>query len=293
VEIGLRYLENKTVGIIEIIVATLIWGSLGVMVRNIDMDPFSIVAYRALIALPIMLVLFRKKKENLKKNYKLLLLASIAIAMAWSAHFYAFKLTTIANTVVLLYTGPIYVAILSPLVLKEVREKKANICLVLSIAGIFLMYNQGLGDELNDRGLMLGAISGILFAFVIMATKKLSKDYSSITIVTMQLLMSAIILSPALFVEQQIVMDNILLLLVLGLVHTAIAEFLYIDGLIKVSTQKASTISYIEPASAIIYAIILLNEIPEGLEIIGIALIATANIILNLNLEDIKKMIYR
>ena len=286
-------MENKTVGIIEIIVATLIWGSLGVMVRNIDMDPFSIVAYRALIALPIMLVLFRKKKENLKKNYKLLLLASIAIAMAWSAHFYAFKLTTIANTVVLLYTGPIYVAILSPLVLKEVREKKANICLVLSIAGIFLMYNQGLGDELNDRGLMLGAISGILFAFVIMATKKLSKDYSSITIVTMQLLMSAIILSPALFVEQQIVMDNILLLLVLGLVHTAIAEFLYIDGLIKVSTQKASTISYIEPASAIIYAIILLNEIPEGLEIIGIALIATANIILNLNLEDIKKMIYR
>ena len=286
-------MDKNTIGIIEIIVATLIWGSLGVMVRNIDMEPFSIVAYRSLIALPIMLVLFRKKKDSLKKNYKLLLLASIAITMAWSAHFYAFKLTTIANTVVLLYTGPIYVAILSPLVLKEVREKKANICLVLSIFGIFLMYNQGLGDELNDRGLMLGAISGILFAFVIMATKKLSKDYSSITIVTMQLFISVIILSPALFVEQQVIMENIMLLIILGLVHTAIAEFLFIDGLIKVSTQKASTISYIEPASAIIYAIILLNEIPEGLEIIGISLIATANIILNLNLEDMKKIIKR
>ena len=286
-------MNKNTIGIIEIIVATLIWGSLGVMVRNIDMEPFSIVAYRSLIALPIMLVLFRKKKDNLKKNYKLLLLASIAITMAWSSHFYAFKLTTIANTVVLLYTGPIYVAILSPLVLKEVREKKANICLILSILGIFLMYNQGLGDELNDRGLMLGAISGILFAFVIMATKKLSKDYSSITIVTMQLFISAIILSPALFVEQQVIMDNIILLVILGLVHTAIAEFLFIDGLIKVSTQKASTISYIEPASAIIYAIILLNEIPEGLEIIGISLIATANIILNLNLEDMRKIIKR
>ena len=286
-------MNKNTIGIIEIIVATLIWGSLGVMVRNIDMEPFSIVAYRSLIALPIMLVLFRKKKDNLKKNYKLLLVASIAITMAWSAHFYAFKLTTIANTVVLLYTGPIYVAILSPLVLKEVREKKANICLILSILGIFLMYNQGLGDELNDRGLMLGAISGILFAFVIMATKKLSKYYSSITIVTMQLFISVIILSPALFVEQQVIMENIMLLIILGLVHTAIAEFLFIDGLIKVSTQKASTISYIEPASAIIYAIILLNEIPEGLEIIGISLIATANIILNLNLEDMKKIIKR
>ena len=286
-------MNKNTIGIIEIIVATLIWGSLGVMVRNIDMEPFSIVAYRSLIALPIMLVLFRKKKDNLKKNYKLLLVASIAITMAWSAHFYAFKLTTIANTVVLLYTGPIYVAILSPLVLKEVREKKANICLILSILGIFLMYNQGLGDELNDRGLILGAISGILFAFVIMATKKLSKYYSSITIVTMQLFISAIILSPALVVEQQVIMENIMLLIILGLVHTAIAEFLFIDGLIKVSTQKASTISYIEPASAILYAIILLNEIPEGLEIIGISLIATANIILNLNLEDMKKIIKR
>ena len=207
-------MNKNTIGIIEIIVATLIWGSLGVMVRNIDMEPFSIVAYRSLIALPIMLVLFRKKKDNLKKNYKLLLVASIAITMAWSAHFYAFKLTTIANTVVLLYTGPIYVAILSPLVLKEVREKKANICLILSILGIFLMYNQGLGDELNDRGLILGAISGILFAFVIMATKKLSKYYSSITIVTLQLFISVIILSPALFVEQQVIMENIMLLII-------------------------------------------------------------------------------
>ena len=162
--------DAKTFGIIEIIIATLIWGSLGVMIRNIDMDPFSIVAYRSLIALPVMMLLFVKNRERLNKNYKLLILSSVAIAMAWSAHFFAFKLTTIANTVVLLYTGPIYVAILSPLLLKEVREKKTNICLILSIAGMFLMYNQGLGDELNDRGLMLGAISGILFAFVIIST---------------------------------------------------------------------------------------------------------------------------
>ena len=286
-------IDAKTFGIIEIIIATLIWGSLGVMIRNIDMDPFSIVAYRSLIALPVMMLLFVKNRERLDKNYKLLILSSVAIAMAWSAHFFAFKLTTIANTVVLLYTGPIYVAILSPLLLKEVREKKTNICLILSIAGMFLMYNQGLGDELNDRGLMLGAISGILFAFVIISTKKLSKDYSSITIVTMQLFFSVIILSPALFVEQQELISNLPLLLVLGLVHTAVAEFLYIDGLIRVSTQRSSTISYIEPASAIIYAIILLNEVPKGLEVVGISLIAAANIILNVNREDIKKIIKR
>ena len=79
-EIGLRYLsmnnrfginvDAKTFGIIEIIIATLIWGSLGVMISNIDMDPFSIVAYRSLIALPVMMLLFVKNRERLNKNYK-------------------------------------------------------------------------------------------------------------------------------------------------------------------------------------------------------------------------------
>ena len=63
-----------------------------------------------------------------------------------------------------------------------------------------------------------------------------------------------------------------------------------IDGLIKTTAQKAATISYIEPASAIIYAIILLNEIPHGLEIIGIGLIALANIILNVKSTEILKI---
>ena len=126
--------------------------------------------------------------------------------------------------------------------------------------GILLIYNQGLGNELNNKGLLSGILSGILFAFVIISTKILSKYYSSITIVGMHIIISALVLSPFLMVEQKMIIDNIILLLVLGLIHTALAEFLYIDGLVKISAQKAATISYIEPASAIIYAIILLNS---------------------------------
>ena len=89
------------------------------------------------------------------------------------------------------------------------------------------------------------------------------------------------------------IIDNIILLLILGLIHTALAEFLYIDGLIKTTAQKAATISYIEPASAIIYAIILFNEIPQGLEILGITLIALSNLILNIKSKDILEIIKR
>ena len=294
-------MNSKQLGIIEIIIATLIWGTLGIIIKSIEMEPASIVAYRSLIAVPIMIFLLRKKvhliknkkKAKKKGNFMLLVLSGIAITLAWTAHFSAFKLTSIANTVILLYTGPVYVAILSPLLLKEVREKRANICLILSVLGMLLIYNQGLGNELNNKGLLFGALSGILFAFVIISTKKLSKYYSSITIVGTQIIISAIILSPELIVEREVIINNIILLLTLGIIHTAIAEFLYIDGLIKISAQKASTISYIEPASAIIYAIILFNEIPQGLEIVGITLIALSNLILNIKSKDILEIIKR
>ena len=290
-------MNSKQQGIIEIIIATLIWGTLGVIIKSIEMEPASIVAYRSLIAAPIIIFLLRRKRhliENKKKgNFMLLVLSGIAITLAWTAHFSAFKLTSIANTVILLYTGPVYVAVLSPLLLKEVRERKANICLILSVLGMLLIYNQGLGNELNNKGLLFGALSGILFAFVIISTKKLSKYYSSLTIVGTQIIISAIILSPELLVEREVIINNIILLLTLGIIHTAIAEFLYIDGLIKISAQKASTISYIEPASAIIYAIILFNEIPQGLEILGITLIALSNLILNIKSKDILDIIKR
>ena len=287
-------MNSKRQGIIEIIIATLIWGTLGIIVRSIELEAGTVVAYRSIIAAPIMVFLLLRQKHWVKSiksgNYKLLILSGMAIAIAWTAHFSAFKLTSIANTVTLLYTGPIYVAILAPLLLKEIREKKANLCLILSMLGILLIYNQGLGNELSNRGLLFGVLSGILFAFVIISTKILSKYYSSITIVGMHIIISALVLSPFLIVEQKMIIDNIILLLVLGLIHTALAEFLYIDGLVKISAQKAATISYIEPGSAIIYAIILLNEIPYELEIIGIGLIGLSNIILNVKSTDILKI---
>ena len=130
-------MNSKRQGIIEIIIATLIWGTLGIIVRSIELEAGTVVAYRSIIAAPIMVFLLLRQKHWVKSiksgNYKLLMLSGIAIAIAWTAHFSAFKLTSIANTVTLLYTGPIYVAILAPLLLKEIREKKANLCLILSM----------------------------------------------------------------------------------------------------------------------------------------------------------------
>ena len=179
-------LSSTKIGIIELVICALIWGSLGVIVRSLPYSSFQLVEFRVLIALPIMLVFWYSKSglEDIKKkeNRKSLILLGVAITIAWSSHFTAFQLTTIANTVILLYTGPIFLAIFAPYYIKERKDPKANIALIIAVIGmIFLFANQGLGDRLNTIGIGLGLLSGMLLAFIIMTIRKISTSYSSWT----------------------------------------------------------------------------------------------------------------
>ena len=280
-------LSSTKIGIIELVICALIWSSLGVIVRSLPYSSLQLVEFRVLIALPIMLVFWYSKSglEDIKKkeHRTLLIILGIAITVAWSSYFTAFKLTTIANTVVLLYTGPIFVAIFAPYYIKERKNPKANISLLIAVVGmIFLFANQGLGDRLNTIGLGLGLLSGILLAFIIMTIRKLSTSYSSWTLAITPIIITSIILLPTLFTHIPTPTNtHLILIFTLGIVHTAFAYYLYVDGIARITAQRASIITYTEPASAIIFAAVLINEIPDMLGIIGITLIIVANLVVN------------
>ena len=280
-------LSSTKIGIIELVICALIWSSLGVIVRSLPYSSLQLVEFRVLIALPIMLVFWYSKSglEDIKKkeHRTLLIILGIAITVAWSSYFTAFQLTTIANTVVLLYTGPIFVAIFAPYYIKERKNPKANISLLIAVVGmIFLFANQGLGDRLNTIGLGLGLLSGILLAFIIMTIRKLSTSYSSWTLAITPIIVTSIILLPTLFTNIPTPTNtHLILIFTLGIVHTAFAYYLYVDGIARITAQRASIITYTEPASAIIFAAVLINEIPDMLGIIGITLIIVANLVVN------------
>ena len=280
-------LSSTKIGIIELVICALIWGSLGVIVRSLPYSSFQLVEFRVLIALPIMLVFWYSKSglEDIKKkeNRKSLILLGVAITIAWSSHFTAFQLTTIANTVILLYTGPIFLAIFAPYYIKERKDPKANIALVIAVIGmIFLFANQGLGDRLNTIGIGLGLLSGMLLAFVIMTIRKISTSYSSWTLAITPIIITSIILLPTLFTNIPTPTNtHLILIFTLGIVHTAFAYYLYVDGIARITAQRASIITYTEPASAIIFAAVLINEIPDLFGIIGITLIIVANLVVN------------
>jgi drug/metabolite transporter (DMT)-like permease len=69
------------------------------------------------------------------------------------------------------------------------------------------------------------------------------------------------------------------LLMVLGIVSTGFAVTLYLKGLGKVKVQKAVVLTYLEPASAVVFGLIFLDQQPAPLMIVGGCLILIAGYI--------------
>jgi len=255
-------------------------------VRTLPFSAITIVTYRVWLALPLFLVLYLKRRSARgtynPSTLKLLVASGVVQAISWTGFFTAFKLTGIANAVLLLYTAPIIVALLAPYVLSERRQPRACVSLFFATAGtILIFYTAGIGEHLEFFGVLSGLFAGFLFALLIMADRKLSQNQPSEMIVAVQLLVASLVLAPAPILEQRL--PNYYeagLLLMLGVVHTGFALNLYIDGLSSTPAQHAVVIQYLEPASAILYAALFLKELPPLTSLLGGILIIFANVIL-------------
>ena len=133
-----------------------------------------------------------------------------------------------------------------------------------------------LGNNIT-QGVLWGIASGFTFAILSILNRKYVKDYSALVIAFYQDSIATIVLIPFLFISKPIfLLNNILLLVLLGVVFTATAHSLFIKGLTNVKAQTASIIASLEPVYGIIFAIIILSEIPTTRVILGGAIILGA-----------------
>ena len=67
--------------------------------------------------------------------------------------------------------------------------------------------------------------------------------------------------------------DDWLPILVLGILNTGIACYLYFSGLGRLPVQSAAVCGYLEPLSAVILAAVVLHEVLSPLQLLGVVLI--------------------
>lgn len=265
-------------GAVFIIVATLMFGFMGIFVRFLGLPSFVIVFFSFLFSAIILLLFFLFKDTSIifiKKHLLLIILLGIFNLFNNFFFFQAFVSTTISNAVLTHYTAPIFVALLAPFLLKERLEKITIISLIIAVAGLGIISHQDLSFQSNDFiGMMYGTASGLMYALVIIVIKHLSKYLSVFTINIYQSLIVALLMAPFVIVSKiNVSVTSLFLLLLFALLFGVIATLLYMQGIKRIKSQHAGILAYIEPVAATFYAMMFFREIPTLNTIIGGVLI--------------------
>ena len=265
------------------IIAMLIFGTIGLFVKNIDLNSSEIALTRGFIGgitLLFAMALLRKKVsiEAIKRNIYLLIFSGFAVGLNWIFLFQGYKYTSISNTTLSYYFAPIFVTILAPFILKEKLTLSKFLCVLMALVGMFCIVGV---DRINGGSDLIGIAYGLLaagfYASVILMNKFL-KGIDSLEITIIQLLSATITLLPyVLYMDSgkslNISLNSIPYILILGIVHTGIAYLLYFSSLQELKGQTIAVLSYIDPVFAIIISAIILKEHLGILQIIGGVLI--------------------
>jgi drug/metabolite transporter (DMT)-like permease len=267
-------------------VAAIIWGSNGVIVNLVPLNASVIAFFRvffaSIVLLPAVLLTRRAETVRAARSWKTMLSLGVLLALGWLLLFQSMKLIAIANAVLLNYTAPIFVALLAPLFLNEKLERSTLVALPISVAGIVVIaYQQNLqmGDP-NLLGVSLGLLSGFVYAGFTIASKKALFSFSSQVAAFYAFLIAWIVLFPFVIgANLSVEVNSWILLLVFGVLNTAVAVTLYFTGIGGVKVQKGVIFTYLEPVSAVVFGFFFLAQQPTPLVLVGGSLILIAGYI--------------
>lgn len=261
------------------ITAMLIFGTIGLFVKNIELSSSEIALTRGFIGgvTLILATIFFKKKisfEAIKNNLYLLIFSGLAVGLNWIFLFQGYKYTSISNATLSYYFAPVFVTILAPFILKEKLTLSKFLCVLMALVGMFCIVGvDGINGGSDLIGIAYGLLAAGFYASVILMNKFL-KGIDSIEITVIQLISATITLLPyVLYVEGLGILSvpsvSIPYILILGIVHTGIAYLLYFSSLQGLKGQTIAVLSYIDPVFAIIISAVILKEQLGLLQIIG------------------------
>ncbi len=258
---------------IKFINAMLIFGTIGVFVKNINLSSMEIAFLRAVIGCAFLIAagFFMHQKisfEMIKKNKLLLMLSGAAIGFNWLFLFQAYKYTTIANATISYYFAPMFVVILSPLILKESITVFKFACVAGAMVGLFLILNSNNEASVMANNQVLGIAYGLLAASFyagIVLMNKFIKGLSGFETTLIQLMIATIVLFPFIMLQGGIKLSvlsgyAVILILFVGIVHTGLAYLIYFTSMKDIQAQTIAVLSYIDPITAVVISAVFLGE---------------------------------
>ncbi|HZB85377.1 MAG TPA: DMT family transporter [Gaiellaceae bacterium] len=243
------------------------WGFVSVIVAGVDLPGEALVFWRCVLAaltLPAILLLLGRLDALVLRRRRLQVLGlGVLLALHWVLFFETIKRASVAVAILLVYTAPIFLAVLAPLLLPEGRSRVGLAALAISGPGIALIALGGEGEG-GASGVAIGTGLGaaLTYALLIIGTKSVVRVLSPFTLTFWNYAIVSLVLLPFLAWSNRRLpsAEEWPAVLVLGALLTAVLGVLYVRTLRDVTAQAAGLLSYVEPVSASLLAWAILGE---------------------------------
>lgn len=279
--------HDSASGLFRILLAATTWGTIPVFLAMLTrVDALVVVFWRVAITGAAVLAVgavtgglgaFRGMPA---RKLGALALNGALLAFNWILFFSGLRLAGVAVGEILGYMGPVFVAALTPLVLRERFDRRVVLPLALALGGTVVILVSGMRGAHHGPNVTLGAVmavgSSLTYSLLILNSKRLLRGVSTVTLMTAEnVTASALLLPAALLLAGPTSSREWGALAVLALVHTVFTGFLFVSGLRRVRADHAAILTYAEPVSAVLFGALLLHQpITAAIVVGGSAVVA-------------------
>lgn len=232
---------------------------------------------------PVVLKYHRQKLRTIStSNLKWMFLGGIVLGLHFSSWITSLEYTAVVNSVVLVTTAPLWVALIAPLVLNEKLGRWIIFGLLVALGGGLLV---GLSGEVGEPpkrpdpllGNGLALVGAVMAAIYFIIGRRVRAHVDFILYVWLVYSVGAVILISVVVVSGQQVFglsgEAYLWMLMMGLVPQLIGHSSFNFALGYLPAAYVSVVTLAEPITSGLLAIVFLSEWPVPVQLIGSILI--------------------
>ena len=257
--------ENKA--IVEMLVCATLWSIAGIFIKFLPWNGFAVASLRSLIAGLTILVYMAIAKVPIRFNKKILI-TGILTGCVYTCFVCANKLTTAANAIVLQFTSPVFIVILSAILFKQKFKKADYITVVLTLAGITLTFLDNL-----EGGYILGNIvsigAGLFMAGMFVFVGDLDSESRFSAVFIGQMFTFLVGLPFVITTKPVFNLTTVSSILILGIFQLGISYVLYVKATKYCPPLACCLLGVIEPLLNPVWVMIFDGETPGPLALVG------------------------
>lgn len=288
---------------ISVILSGILWGVISLFIKPLSAAGFSamqISCIRMIIAAfsftAVMLIKDPKKlKIKLKDIWLFVGTGIISVVLFNCCYFYTMINSQASVAVVLLYTSPVFVMIMSAIFFKEKITAKKIIALLLTLAGCISVAGFiGGGYRITPIILATGLGAGLFYALYTIFGRLALAKYDTMTVTAYTFIFGLLGSLPIGGVSDAAKLIRsepklIILCVSVGIISTVLPYYFYTWGLNRMESGKAAILVAVEPLVGAVIGMTVFRESHDPMKLIGICLIIAAIFVLNLNAEKTVK----